>query len=42
MRTCEHCHGMLTVDSATQLPGPGGAAGPGTRLLDSVLTRNRT
>lgn len=40
--TCEHCHGTLTVDSTTQFPGPGGAAGPGTRLLGAVLTAHRT
>jgi hypothetical protein len=34
---CAHCGGDLTVDNTTQLPGPGGKAGPGTRLIAALL-----
>lgn len=37
--TCAHCGGGLTADNTTQLPGPGGAVGPGTRVLGPLVAR---
>jgi DNA-binding HxlR family transcriptional regulator len=37
---CAHCHEPLTVADTEALPGPGGRAGPGTRVLTSLLTAN--
>jgi DNA-binding HxlR family transcriptional regulator len=37
--TCAHCGGELTADNTTQLPGPGGAVGPGTRVLGPLVAR---
>ncbi|MBA8949980.1 winged helix-turn-helix transcriptional regulator [Actinomadura namibiensis] len=34
---CEHCGGELTLDTTTQLPGPGGRVGPGTRVLAPLI-----
>jgi DNA-binding HxlR family transcriptional regulator len=34
---CAHCREPLTVENTTQLPGPGGRAGPGTRVLAPLL-----
>ncbi|MDT3398243.1 helix-turn-helix domain-containing protein [Streptomyces sp. B1866] len=34
---CAHCGEVLTVDNTTQLPGPGGRTGPGTRVLGPLL-----
>ncbi len=34
---CAHCGGDLTIDNTTQLPGPGGKAGPGTRLIAALI-----
>jgi DNA-binding HxlR family transcriptional regulator len=34
---CAHCHEPLTVQNSSQLPGPGGRIGPGTRVLAPVL-----
>jgi DNA-binding HxlR family transcriptional regulator len=35
--SCAHCGKPLTVANTTQLPGPGGRIGPGTRLLGPLL-----
>ncbi|MGW7695329.1 winged helix-turn-helix transcriptional regulator [Streptomyces asiaticus] len=35
---CAHCGEPLTVGNTTQLPGPGGRTGPGTRVLGPLLT----
>jgi DNA-binding HxlR family transcriptional regulator len=35
--TCAHCGDPLTVDNTTQLPGPGGRTGPGTRVLGPLI-----
>ncbi|NUP34037.1 MAG: helix-turn-helix transcriptional regulator [Streptomycetaceae bacterium] len=37
--TCTHCGGELTADNTTQLPGPGGAVGPGTRVLGPLVVK---
>ncbi|MFC8225201.1 winged helix-turn-helix transcriptional regulator [Streptomyces sp. NPDC057287] len=34
---CDACQEPLTVADTTQLPGPGGRAGPGTRLLGPLV-----
>ncbi|MFI0776571.1 winged helix-turn-helix transcriptional regulator [Streptomyces sp. NPDC021212] len=34
---CAHCGDPLTVHTTTQLPGPGGHTGPGTRVLGPLL-----
>jgi DNA-binding HxlR family transcriptional regulator len=34
---CAHCGDPLTVDNTTQLPGPGGRVGPGTRVLGPLI-----
>ncbi|GAA1263825.1 helix-turn-helix domain-containing protein [Pseudonocardia aurantiaca] len=34
---CAHCREPLTVENTTQIPGPGGRAGPGTRVLAPLL-----
>ncbi|MEV5350572.1 winged helix-turn-helix transcriptional regulator [Streptomyces achromogenes] len=34
---CDTCREPLTVADTTQLPGPGGQVGPGTRLLGPLL-----
>lgn len=34
---CAHCGEPLTVGNTTQLPGPGGRSGPGTRVLGPLL-----
>ncbi|MFF7409734.1 winged helix-turn-helix transcriptional regulator [Streptomyces lydicus] len=34
---CAHCGGPLTPENTTQLPGPGGRIGPGTRVLGPLL-----
>ncbi|MFE1558994.1 winged helix-turn-helix transcriptional regulator [Streptomyces sp. NPDC058734] len=34
---CDSCREPLTVAGTTQLPGPGGRVGPGTRLLGRLL-----
>ncbi len=36
---CSHCAGPLTARNSTQLPGPGGRVGPGTRVLAPLLAR---
>ncbi|GAA2941738.1 hypothetical protein [Streptomyces enissocaesilis] len=36
--TCDVRGDPLTVADTTQLPGPGGRTGPGTRLLGPLLT----
>jgi hypothetical protein len=38
---CAHCGGPITADNTTQLPGPGGRAGPGTRVLGPLLASRR-
>ena len=35
---CAHCGAPLTVHNTTQLPGPGGRAGAGTRVLARLFT----
>ncbi|MGW2228450.1 winged helix-turn-helix transcriptional regulator [Streptomyces formicae] len=35
--SCDACHEPLTVADTTQLPGPGGRVGPGTRLLGPLI-----
>jgi hypothetical protein len=35
---CRHCGEELTADNTTQLPGPGGRFGPGTRMLGQLMT----
>jgi DNA-binding HxlR family transcriptional regulator len=35
--TCAHCGDLLTADNTTQLPGPGGKAGPGTQILGPLI-----
>ncbi|MFH8572995.1 winged helix-turn-helix transcriptional regulator [Streptomyces sp. NPDC017993] len=35
--TCDACQEPLTVADTTQLPGPGGRMGPGTRLLAPLI-----
>ncbi|WP_433462763.1 winged helix-turn-helix transcriptional regulator [Spirillospora sp. CA-128828] len=35
--SCAHCGGPLTPANTTQLPGPGGRVGPGTRVLGPLL-----
>jgi len=37
---CSHCHEVVTAENVDVLPGPGGRAGPGTRLMAKAL-RNR-
>jgi DNA-binding HxlR family transcriptional regulator len=39
--TCAHCGDLLTVDNTTQLPGPGGRTGPGTRVLGPLISSRR-
>ncbi|MFG3257740.1 winged helix-turn-helix transcriptional regulator [Streptomyces sp. NPDC048172] len=40
--SCDACHGPLTLTDTTQLPGPGGRVGPGTRRLGPLIaTRGR-
>jgi DNA-binding HxlR family transcriptional regulator len=34
---CASCGDPLTVDDTTQLPGPGGRIGPGTRVLGPLI-----
>ncbi|MEV0373015.1 winged helix-turn-helix transcriptional regulator [Streptomyces sp. NPDC050636] len=34
---CAHCGEPLTVDNTTQLPGPGGQVGPGTRVIGPLI-----
>ena len=34
---CAHCAQPLTTRNSTQLPGPGGRVGPGTRVLAPLL-----
>jgi DNA-binding HxlR family transcriptional regulator len=34
---CAHCGDPLTADNTTQLPGPGGRTGPGTRVLGPLV-----
>ncbi|GAA2098644.1 hypothetical protein GCM10009801_69830 [Streptomyces albiaxialis] len=34
---CDGCGEPLAVDGTTQLPGPGGEVGPGTRLLGPLI-----
>ncbi|MFE0192572.1 winged helix-turn-helix transcriptional regulator [Streptomyces sp. NPDC058989] len=34
---CRHCGGALTPDNTTQLPGPGGRVGPGTRVIGPLI-----
>ncbi|GAB3969524.1 helix-turn-helix domain-containing protein [Actinoallomurus acanthiterrae] len=34
---CAHCGEPLTVHNTTQLPGPGGRVGPGTRVLGPLI-----
>ncbi|MFF9147392.1 winged helix-turn-helix transcriptional regulator [Streptomyces sp. NPDC014861] len=34
---CDTCRAPLTVADTTQLPGPGGQVGPGTRLLGPLI-----
>ncbi|MFJ2738334.1 winged helix-turn-helix transcriptional regulator [Streptomyces sp. NPDC087440] len=34
---CDACHEPLTLSTTTQLPGPGGRIGPGTRLLGPLI-----
>jgi DNA-binding HxlR family transcriptional regulator len=38
---CAHCAKPLTVDNTTQLPGPGGRIGPGTRVLGALIASQR-
>jgi DNA-binding HxlR family transcriptional regulator len=38
---CAHCGEPLTVRNSTQLPGPGGRVGPGTRRLAPLLAGRR-
>jgi DNA-binding HxlR family transcriptional regulator len=35
--TCSHCHQPVTAETVDVLPGPGGRAGPGTRLMAKSL-----
>jgi DNA-binding HxlR family transcriptional regulator len=35
---CRHCGAELNLDNTTQLPGPGGRSGPGTRMLGQLMT----
>lgn len=37
MMVCAHCHEPLTVAGTEARPGPGGRAGPGTRVLAALL-----
>jgi hypothetical protein len=34
---CSHCGEPATADNVDVLPGPGGRAGPGTRLMAKTL-----
>jgi DNA-binding HxlR family transcriptional regulator len=34
---CAHCREPLTLRNSTQLPGPGGRVGPGTRVLGPLI-----
>ena len=34
---CAYCGDPLTVNNTTQLPGPGGRTGPGTRVLGPLI-----
>jgi DNA-binding HxlR family transcriptional regulator len=38
---CIHCGESLTISNTTQLPGPGGRIGPGTRLLGPLIAARR-
>ncbi|GAA2071845.1 winged helix-turn-helix transcriptional regulator [Actinomadura alba] len=38
---CAHCGEPLTIDNTTQLPGPGGRIGPGTRVLGPLIAARR-
>ena len=38
---CAHCGDPLTADNTTQLAGPGGRAGPGTRVLGPLMASRR-
>ncbi|WP_214416295.1 winged helix-turn-helix transcriptional regulator [Sphaerisporangium fuscum] len=38
---CGHCGEPLTVGNTTQVPGPGGRVGPGTRVLGPLLASRR-
>lgn len=35
--TCAECGERVTVDDTTQLPGPGGRIGPGTRVIGPLI-----
>jgi hypothetical protein len=35
---CAHCGEPLTVHNTTQVPGPGGRVGAGTRVLARLFT----
>lgn len=39
--TCPHCGDPVTADNTTQLPGPGGRIGPGTRVLGPLIESRR-
>jgi DNA-binding HxlR family transcriptional regulator len=39
---CAHCAEPLTSHNSTQLPGPGGRVGPGTRVLAPLLAGRST
>ncbi|MEW9552587.1 winged helix-turn-helix transcriptional regulator [Nonomuraea sp. NPDC050783] len=39
---CAHCGTELTTDNTTQLPGTGGRAGPGTRVLGPLIGSRAT
>ncbi|ANS63335.1 putative DNA-binding protein [Streptomyces lincolnensis] len=38
---CGHCGHALTVDTTTQLPGPGGRVGPGTQVIGPLVAARR-
>ena len=38
---CARCGEPLTADNTTQLPGPGGRTGPGTRILGPLIAARR-
>jgi DNA-binding HxlR family transcriptional regulator len=38
---CSHCHELVTAENVDVLPGPGGRAGPGTRLMAKALHDRR-
>ncbi|PSL52171.1 HxlR family transcriptional regulator [Saccharothrix carnea] len=39
--SCSHCGGELHADDVVPLPGPGGRAAPGTRVIAELLTSRR-